>query len=172
MTCGKPFKTLKGSAVSFVFFMWISGIILFFFLLLLRTDRDGCRAPETETDGNESFHNVSSWPQRKRMREEKKRISIDSRQLVNCKTPRYHPVAFFSLCYFHHIPTGGLKFIFKKDFGYWLHPHAARGDCGADFNLSIFTLVTPFFSRTLKHSDLRICQRRRCWKTPFVKSSV
>lgn len=74
---GDLFYTVKGSGVSFMFFMWISIIILSFFFFdtrMPRTDRDGCRAAETEAGGNEYFFDVQfmttkeeEWDGRKKL---------------------------------------------------------------------------------------------------------
>lgn len=88
---GDLFYTVKGSGVSFMFFMWFSIIILSFFFFntcMPCTDRDGCRAAETEAGGNEYFLDVNSWPQRKKSETEEKNCEFPM-SFVNLSIAKY-----------------------------------------------------------------------------------
>lgn len=105
MTRGRPFLYRQRFwCVLHVLYVNFNHYLVFFFFFNTRmpcTDRDGCRAAETEAGGNEYFLDVNSWPQGKKSETEGKTVSfrwvLSICQLQN--TEHFHPVVFFSPCH-------------------------------------------------------------------------
>lgn len=74
-TFSAPSKVLVCPSCSLCEFQSLS-CLFFFNTCMPCTDRDGCRAAETEAGGNEYFLDVNSWPQRKKSETEENTVSF------------------------------------------------------------------------------------------------
>lgn len=91
MTRGRPFlHRQRFWCVPHVLYVNFNHYLVFFFHTCMPcTDRDGCRAAETEAGANEYFLNVNSWPQRKKSETEEKESEFPM-TFVNLSIAKYH----------------------------------------------------------------------------------